>query len=618
MALPDPKATRDIGTMALRGSVLNPENGATIDPSQPIEIWTPFGLDLTTVNVTNVKVEDTILDYDLGALAAVVVEAQNNVNDTRGLITIRPVEGTNFAWRSALKITINTSVLKKTGGAAFDGGSILRYFIKPRSGPTWAMQPEQITEMVSRAGSSEPWKQQKADMLQHLNQDIYKVARVPYSTRPLDKDECLVMYGGSYNNGRGGNIDAQWSRLNAVLYHLTGDVKYAQEALDTIVDWAEKFPIGAPDNAGKWIYCIYYDIMLLTFAQAWDLIPTDLYSLGTHRTVEAWFRKWGATIQAGHEKTGGGGNDPENVRSWDNSAFMLVYAVTGDFEWRNYALGTSTTYGTNPKDWYWMWDEAIDSVNGSPRVHDRYRGGQGRPYYEITYPIYHLQALLSAVRTRFMVDGKLDLWEHPHPSYGWTMNDLLEEYQKAVRCDSGSGFDTVEGYCVEWDDEWEENGPELRRVNDAWKLSEWGSLFSADQGLFELVQEANRGDYSVDLEFHYAAPRGPVFSGYPLPSYHAGNGGPHKPTAPTGLVVVPGRSFIKVTWDAPSSIVDERDTPLVYIITLNGVERGRTNHREFVVSSGVTPGTPYTLRVKAMNAAGQTSKTPITVTTLGL
>lgn len=606
------------GEIALVGGEPNPPHGSIIHPSQAIEIVFPFLLDLSSVNTTNVNVYDTILGRYLNTEGTVTVTGRNGTN--RSILTIAPKQDYYFPWGDTLNVTLQ-GVKRSDGLPLMTNFGTLVYFVQEQECPGMIWSPDQLDLLTARQNTG-IWKTAKEEIWSKwVNGDLFKnVAPMAYPTTPMTVDEARIMYNGDYNSGRGATDDSHYCWGCAMWWWFTGDTKYLDEARSVLFMWVDDFPVGPPTTS-EWWYAIFYGLVGNSFIHTYELIRDQL-TRGERLRFDSFMQRWAEAIQFGHTSfRGDSGDQPNNIRSWGNSCMMGVYGVTGDWRWRDYVLGTGEINGdTNFFYYEWMFNNAVMNENGFPRIWDQHRAIRDNvPWLYITYPIYHLEAMLNSCHHRFMADGKDDFWRMVHAATGWTMDDVTKEYHKAVRCEAGSGFEAIEGFCTDWQGDIDKGRDPvymrlMRRMECSWKISTFINLSFPDESRYELILPENRGDFdnyhTTDVHIvGFGAPyRGYPAAGWPL-------GGPIQPPAPTNLQVKAERTWIKVTWDQPTPS-DEYGAPLRWIITANGQEKGRSANTEFIISDGIQPNTTYNIRVKALHETGLTKRVgPVAVTT---
>lgn len=99
-----------------------------------------------------------------------------------------------------------------------------------------------------------------------------------------------------------------------------------------------------------------------------------------------------------------------------------------------------------------------------------------------------------------------------------------------------------------------------------------------------------------------------ISAGSPVPMPPLGS----PPTAPSGLTLAPGESYVQASWTAST----DADSDLAgYELFLNGVSQGTLSGVTSTVLSSLTPATSYTVGVRAIDAAGHMSATTTATTT---
>jgi hypothetical protein len=587
----------------------HPAPGSVIHRSQGIEIpYTSDGINDTTVTVANLQVHDDDLNVDLGVAGRAAVDSHSDSGDTEGVLTIYPAGGALWGRGHTIRITVTDRVKDSSGSPI--GPLVFTYTVEDR-GPALLLDPRAETLMLSRWDSStEPWKQHTADTLAEYDADFLLPTSVPWEGSPDSQAEIASMYQGYYNalsgtQRRGAWADSEYARIEALRYKAEGDATRGANAKAMILSWVDKLvPAALTDTSeSKWAgQSLYYSILTIKWLHAYRLCY-DLFTATEKASFTLWIKQHVDTIMEGQNRDGSDAN-PRFTRAWVNAACMVVAHFLGDHlleDWvltgASYKTVRNDTY-TNPFPYYTHYGNAVvdsDSRDTSyPRLWD-WRDGSIVDLYEVINPLEHLYAMTHVAHAMWVEYGDRSVWEYAHPTLGFTLKDLVAEYQKFIRQESGYTY--ITGYLAE------------HRSWSAQALSLAQFAFPSE-ALHGIILPSARGDHPYDVDRVFAH-RGPAFlHSYPQHGYTQAL----DPVTPALLTEAEtAKSWVRIEWSEPAA--KSPHDFVAWTVSLNDVDQGTTTEPRFCLT-GLSPNTRYRVRITAENESGETSEAgPLWVTT---
>ena len=529
--------------------------GAVPGPSTPIEgdtvfeVWVDRGLSDVTVDESSVRIrrDDTgellpaavrLVEYH--AAATVVVHPRQPL--PRGV---------------PLTLELSGSV-RDDGGNSLAGPHRFSFQVARRQHPLLLTTVDQVELFKDRVQRNvQPWSGSYDRMRQEADGDAMRHSPDPHhGPPPTGWSEYVDVYVRWFTSAR-------YAQDLALASLVSGDTRYADKAREILRAWL----VYEPDVVGKWYWVIQTDIAGLCMVDALDLLWS--YEGLSNQDRED-FRGFltGLADAVRTWQLDDKDDDPENIRSWTNTLIMALGTFLERQDLVDFAIERD---GGNPFPFLDMFERAMDSDG---RMYDAYRGNQ-EPFWEVTYPVYHLQAW--ALLSEISMNRGRNLF-HLRDADGHTQEQGWSYYvpylDGQIKVD-GLTEQIIRDFCIS----------KYYPVQRVYGQQDYEDLF----GLYGGEPQYETHIRKKSATFSQKAP----FAG----------SDDQPPARPGDLIAVSiGSTVVQLVW-APSPFADESDVAVVYEVRRDGALLRRVGTPHFN-DRGLQVGGSYHYEVRPVDAAG--------------